>query len=115
MQISSTSATTGFAPATGSPVAAPDLSLVITGLGSNTSYWVRVNAVNSVGNSPWSNVEKGTTSNSCGDCDGCNTGTVTQWNGSSSPSLPVPNPSATPLSDDAAFGAEILWNSTGMV
>lgn len=114
VQISSTSATTGFAPATGSPVAAPDLTLVINGLGSNTSYWVRVNAVNSVGDSPWSNVEKGTTSNSCGDCDGCNKGTVTQWNGSSSPSLPVPNPSATPLSDDAAFGAEILWNSTGM-
>ena len=113
--ISSTSATAGFAAAPGSPITNIAIkTLVITGLSASTTYWVRVNEVNAVGTSPWSNVLETKTSSASGSCDGTCAGTIEQWDGSSTSSIPVPNAGAKPLDDVTAFGAEIYWSSTGM-
>ena len=116
IQISTTSATSGFSAATGSPVAATVLLLTITGLTQDTTYWVRVNAVNSVGASPWSNVQTTKTTDASGNCDGTCKGSIAEWNGSAgNPGfLPVPNAGAAPLASATTFGSEIFWTVTGL-
>ena len=62
LERSSTSASSGFAAVSASPLAAGTTSLTSTGLSASTTYWFRVRATNSAGASAYSNVASATTS-----------------------------------------------------
>lgn len=87
-------------------------TLTITDLSGSTPYWVKVSETNIKGDSPWSNVQTATTS-AGGNCDSTCSGTVEEWNGSTSQtSHTIPDGAA--LQDKSAFGAKIYWDSTGL-
>ena len=112
VQYSGTSETTGFSAPPNSPVDSNITSLKISDLEAKKNYWIRVNAVNSIGASDWSNVKMGTTSDACGNCDACSTGTTENWNGKAQPSQPMPPVTGAGFRDDEAFGAKIFWEAT---